>query len=123
MEWNCSQCREAIDEGLDVCWSCGTGRDGTVDPDFQHADAYEPQIPGEKPQFALAGLFKLMTALCLVFALSGSLVAGLPSVLTVFPGLAAIAYLSLHVVVWLLTRRVHRWQRRVQAEQGKPNRH
>jgi hypothetical protein len=33
--WDCPKCREAVDQEFDVCWNCGTGRDGTVDPQFK----------------------------------------------------------------------------------------
>jgi hypothetical protein len=33
--WDCRQCREAVEEKFDVCWNCGTARDGTVDPEFR----------------------------------------------------------------------------------------
>ncbi len=34
MTWTCVRCRRAIDAVLDVCWACGTSRDGVVDPSF-----------------------------------------------------------------------------------------
>ncbi len=33
--WECPKCRESIEDGFDICWSCGTSRDGTGDPDFE----------------------------------------------------------------------------------------
>lgn len=33
--WNCEQCSESVDDEFVVCWSCGTGRDGTLDPEFK----------------------------------------------------------------------------------------
>lgn len=35
MTWTCARCHRAIDAGLDVCWACGTSRDGVVDPTFE----------------------------------------------------------------------------------------
>lgn len=32
--WRCVQCYESVDQGFDVCWNCGTHRDGTKDPNF-----------------------------------------------------------------------------------------
>ena len=32
--WNCPECDTEIAPGFDVCWSCGTTRDGTRDPSF-----------------------------------------------------------------------------------------
>jgi predicted nucleic-acid-binding Zn-ribbon protein len=40
--WHCPKCREKIDDEFDVCWSCGTSRDGVEDPDFQRADDAAP---------------------------------------------------------------------------------
>ncbi len=34
MPWTCPNCREAVDDGLDSCWNCGTTQDGAADPDF-----------------------------------------------------------------------------------------
>ena len=33
--WHCSKCGEDIDDNFDVCWNCGTSRDGTQDPAFR----------------------------------------------------------------------------------------
>jgi hypothetical protein len=32
--WPCPQCHELVPGTFDVCWSCGTSRDGTRDPNF-----------------------------------------------------------------------------------------
>ena len=32
--WTCSKCREKIEDEFDVCWSCGTTRDGNANPEF-----------------------------------------------------------------------------------------
>ena len=32
--WNCKNCHEAIEDNFDACWKCGTGKDGTPDPNF-----------------------------------------------------------------------------------------
>lgn len=37
--WRCPHCAEKIEDDFDVCWSCGTARDGVLDPTFQSADA------------------------------------------------------------------------------------
>ena len=36
--WNCKNCHETIEDNLDVCWNCGTGKDGTPDPNFGRVD-------------------------------------------------------------------------------------
>ena len=33
--WTCPRCRRSIDPTMEVCWACGTTRDGVVDPTFQ----------------------------------------------------------------------------------------
>jgi hypothetical protein len=33
--WICPKCRESIEANFDVCWSCGTDRQGVEDPDFR----------------------------------------------------------------------------------------
>ncbi len=40
--WTCPQCGSKVDPGFDVCWSCGTSRDGTKDPGFVSADDFVP---------------------------------------------------------------------------------
>ena len=128
MAWNCSRCREEIDEDFEVCWACGTGRDGTIDPDFQNADEYEPFIPEENSQFAmpsfsLGSLFNFVTALCLVLGVLGGAFPGLsddiPMILLVILTPVASVYLTLHLVVWLITSRMQKWQRKHRAIENK----
>ncbi|MDG2221701.1 MAG: hypothetical protein P8L85_09985 [Rubripirellula sp.] len=33
--WICSKCQESVEDSFDLCWSCGTSKDGTEDPEFQ----------------------------------------------------------------------------------------
>ena len=33
--WDCPKCSEQIEESFQVCWNCGTSKDGREDPDFQ----------------------------------------------------------------------------------------
>jgi hypothetical protein len=35
--WHCPACNEALDDAFDVCWNCGTDRDGLADPLFRRA--------------------------------------------------------------------------------------
>jgi hypothetical protein len=32
--WTCSQCHLSVPGGFEICWNCGTTRDGVLDPDF-----------------------------------------------------------------------------------------
>lgn len=36
--WSCTKCREKLEDDFDVCWNCGTTKDGVEDPDFRKAD-------------------------------------------------------------------------------------
>jgi len=44
--WNCPKCGVKVDERFEVCWSCGTSREGEEDPDFMRA---EDTPPAESP--------------------------------------------------------------------------
>lgn len=33
-DWMCSDCGAEVDDGIDVCWQCGTASNGTVSTDF-----------------------------------------------------------------------------------------
>ena len=46
--WHCSRCGETIPEDFDVCWHCGTHRDGTAAKDFQ-AEPDDPTVPDPAP--------------------------------------------------------------------------
>ncbi len=39
--WKCLHCGKLIDANFEVCWNCGTGRDGSRDPDFESAKRRE----------------------------------------------------------------------------------
>lgn len=32
--WTCPKCRESVEDDFEVCWSCGSNREGVVSPDF-----------------------------------------------------------------------------------------
>jgi hypothetical protein len=117
MPWQCLQCRELIDDAHEVCWHCGTGRDGTVDPEFQHADEFEPPLPSpERPQFRLATLLKLVTALSFVFGMFSVIAAGrqtLWSGVVCLAGLASLKLLVGVVFASVLTTGVHNAQREI----------
>lgn len=40
--WTCPKCESKVDPSFEVCWNCGTARDGTVDPTFVRADDAGP---------------------------------------------------------------------------------
>ena len=40
--WTCANCQSTVDDVFDVCWNCGTSRDGEPDPTFVRADDAGP---------------------------------------------------------------------------------
>lgn len=59
--WSCANCRKNVDVEFDICWNCGSDRDGTIDPAFIRADASPPKptgdltsenLPVQEPTFA-----------------------------------------------------------------------
>ncbi|AGA26898.1 hypothetical protein Sinac_2596 [Singulisphaera acidiphila DSM 18658] len=42
--WTCTKCATKVDPSFEVCWSCGTGRDGVEDPTFVSADSAQPAL-------------------------------------------------------------------------------
>lgn len=43
--WTCAGCGESHTEDADICWNCGTDRDGRPDPQFRRADEPDPPVP------------------------------------------------------------------------------
>ena len=40
--WTCPKCGSKVDPGFEVCWQCGTSREGVEDPTFVSADETGP---------------------------------------------------------------------------------
>lgn len=40
--WTCVKCGTKVDDHFDVCWNCGTSREGVEDPNFVKADDSQP---------------------------------------------------------------------------------
>jgi hypothetical protein len=36
--WRCNKCSEKMGDEFEVCWNCGTTRDGVEDPNFRNAE-------------------------------------------------------------------------------------
>jgi hypothetical protein len=36
--WSCPKCRAKVDDSFELCWACGTSRDGEEDTAFTRAD-------------------------------------------------------------------------------------
>src|SRR5688572_8222434 len=118
MPWNCFECKEQVDDGFVACWHCGTSREGRIDPEFEHADSIEPPIPEERPQFRLAGLFKIVTALCFAFGLVGIVASRrwtFWNSIIVIAGLAALGLLVALFVAWSYAALARRLQREIRA--------
>jgi hypothetical protein len=52
--WQCRKCRETVEDTFEVCWSCGTSKEGIEDPDFRKADDVPPEQLGEQPAGVVA---------------------------------------------------------------------
>jgi hypothetical protein len=119
MTWKCLHCREVLDDDHDVCWCCGADRDGAIDPDFQHADDYEPTLPpSEKPQFHLRTLLWMVTALSLIFGMLSVIAAGrltVWSAIVFVAGLVSLMMLIGMVFASLLAAGVRRIGRDIRA--------
>jgi hypothetical protein len=45
--WQCAKCDERLYDNFDVCWRCGTSKDGVEDPNFRIADDIAPEPVSE----------------------------------------------------------------------------
>jgi hypothetical protein len=64
--WNCPKCSTKVDQDFDICWNCGTSKEGIEDPSFVPADQAEPisdpmydrvlEVPAETDE--VAGTFR-----------------------------------------------------------------
>jgi hypothetical protein len=52
--WKCPQCGENVEDNFDVCWSCGTTKEGVVDPHFLDTNAATPP-PENEPMEPITG--------------------------------------------------------------------
>lgn len=55
VEWTCPKCHSMVEDSFEVCWSCGTTRDGVEDPTFIRADeagAIEDPLETAQPPVA-----------------------------------------------------------------------
>jgi hypothetical protein len=55
--WKCQKCRETQEDSFEVCWNCGTSKEGVEDPTFATADEGEqpseldvPSITADQPK-------------------------------------------------------------------------
>ena len=111
MHWICPTCCQFVETSLEVCWNCGTSRDGTVDPAFRHADDFGPPEVELPRQIHLGTILKLTAASCLVFAMCGGMIGESWNPLVIALGLAGLAFISLYIVSWVLLAYARRLQR------------
>lgn len=63
--WTCPKCRESVQDDFEVCWSCGTNREGQENPDFvpeqegiqSEAGFQAEQAARSQEDFVTVGLF------------------------------------------------------------------
>jgi rRNA maturation endonuclease Nob1 len=41
--WRCSSCKQIVPWNFDICWNCGTSREGVPDPNFAPEISFHPQ--------------------------------------------------------------------------------
>jgi len=48
--WECPSCRQRVEDRLETCWKCGTGRDGTPAPvDWADEQGVDGEVPFAAP--------------------------------------------------------------------------
>ena len=47
--WECRKCHEKHEDSFEVCWNCGTSKDGLEDPTFHRVDEIDPIAVSGKP--------------------------------------------------------------------------
>src|SRR5258708_35023136 len=67
--WTCPNCKIDVEPGFDVCWSCGTSRDGATDPDFNaesegvmDEEAYKAEVAARRQESLVTGASFLSAA-------------------------------------------------------------
>lgn len=64
--WNCKKCDESLEDSFDICWKCGTEREGVVDDTFAPEKDLESELEPETPHFVANGLVWILRFLALV---------------------------------------------------------
>lgn len=47
--WKCGKCGEEVEAEFEVCWNCGTSKEGVEDPDFRREEPTPPRRLGPIP--------------------------------------------------------------------------
>lgn len=92
--WTCSKCETQVDGLLDVCWSCGTTREGEEDPEFADADAPPVREPVET-KGPPGPMLALVVGFCLPWALLNGMVGFEILVVSAMSPVAGVVILSL----------------------------
>lgn len=116
--WTCPKCRAECTDEFDVCFQCGTARDGTEDPDFaaqvdpgHHSPPVEPAWRATPPQFGLRHLMLVMTACSVLFTIGYWLGPASIGGTLLFGGSAVVVTAMIVAVNNLLTHRLPESQR------------
>lgn len=48
--WQCPTCKESVEDTFEICWNCGTARDGTIDPSFMRESESAAHVPEADPR-------------------------------------------------------------------------
>lgn len=105
MTWKCSNCEADVEDSFVVCWRCGTNERGEIDPDFQHADGYEPPpVSTDQPQFNMGALFAFVAALAAVFVFLAILGGRVPAPILLL-ALVVSGFLAIHLASWWFVNR------------------
>src|SRR5262249_50718734 len=67
--WTCPKCKIDVEPEFEVCWSCGTARDGTEDPSFNpeaegiiDEEAYDAEVEARRQESLVTVAFFLMAS-------------------------------------------------------------
>src|SRR5262249_36245043 len=47
--WTCPSCQADVEDQFEICWACGSSREGVKDPNFVRADADTASTPDAEP--------------------------------------------------------------------------
>ena len=69
--WICPKCSEQHTNAFQVCWNCGTARDGSENPHFQPVeDSTEAPLSPRVRQFSIRAMFACLTSTSIALALA-----------------------------------------------------
>ena len=104
--WICPKCSERVYDRLDICWQCGTSRNGLEDPTVRRADDDPAGTTPWKRQFSLRTLFSITTGSALLLCPIAAARAG-SSVWLGLVCLAAASIAMIHFWAWFYPTLTH----------------